>query len=134
MICVLMIYFLHLSCFDYINLTKKIMKQKIFIGSLVFSFFLLSSFNSLGNNFEKDLNKEYLINVDYKIITHESLVVNYPNIKWIHIGRLEKINSGFNLTSINNTTDFSKINFSHDSSESFAYRLYDGNFLIIIVK
>lgn len=87
-----------------------------------------------GSSLKREEGNEPLINVSYKIITQENFITNYPNLKWMHIGRLKKSNSEINLHSINSSTDFSKINFLHDLEQNYAYKLYDGSFLIIIIK
>ncbi len=67
----------------------------------------------------------------YKIVSEEVFNSDHSNLKWMHIGRVASLNPDIDLKSINSTTDFSKIKFVHKAGENFAYRLYDGRFLVI---
>ena len=65
----------------------------------------------------------------FEVLSNEQFNRDYPNVNWMHIGRLKNANPSINLKEINESFDFSKVHFLHDEKADFAYRLYDGNFL-----
>lgn len=70
----------------------------------------------------------------FSIVNAETFSTKYSNLNWMHIGRLKNANPDIDLHNVTVNTDWKAIIFNHDKSKSFAYRLYDGNYLIILVK
>lgn len=64
----------------------------------------------------------------YEVVSPSEYERLYSEWPWMHIGRLESLNTGVDLRNIDSSTNFSKIQFNHKSN--FVYRLYNGDFLI----
>lgn len=67
----------------------------------------------------------------YLVVSEKTFYENYSNIKWMHIGRLQDLNPNANLKMYKVNSKFSALKFLHQKNQDYAYRLYDGTFLII---
>jgi hypothetical protein len=110
---------------------KKHFLSIVACSSLLIAFSVLTS---AAESPKKNSVVETISNPVYQIIDNEIFASKYSNMNWMHIARLQNINPDFDLHSIDQNTDWSLVVFNHDDTKSFAYRLYDGRFLIILVK
>lgn len=111
------------------------MKKYLLLIVSCYSFTMtLSAFTYAGELNRENISLSNEATSLYKIVDKEEFSDKYSNLNWMHIARLENVNSDFDLHSINEHTNWSLIVFNHNESKSFAYRLYDGRFLIILVK
>jgi len=67
----------------------------------------------------------------YLVVSEKTFYEDYSNVKWLHIGRLQKLNPDVNLKTYKANSKFSALKFVHQKNQDFAYRLFDGTFLII---
>ena len=67
----------------------------------------------------------------YIVVSEKTFYEDYSNVKWLHIGRLQKLNPDVNLKTYKANSKFSALKFVHQKNQDFAYRLFDGTFLII---
>lgn len=67
----------------------------------------------------------------YTVVSEKTFYEDYSNIKWMHIGRLQDLNPNVNLKMYKANSKFSALKFVHQKDRDFAYKLFDGTFLII---
>jgi hypothetical protein len=109
---------------------KKLTLHLLF--SLVFLFVTSTAIAEvkISNDIEPKIAKQEKKET-YNIVSEETFYENYKNIKWLHIGRLQKLNPTVNLKTYKANSKFSALKFVHKKNQDFAYRLYDGSFLVI---